>query len=69
MPPLKMSEQGISHKISQGYGIGVQTAHGTKNERMKLMKFVRNCDTFQSWKIWKSSGDEENVACLHWFSH
>jgi hypothetical protein len=42
---LKSLKQGISYKISQGYGIGTQTVHGIKNKRMELVKFVRKCDS------------------------
>jgi hypothetical protein len=32
-------------KLAKGLGIGIQTVHDIKNDKMKLMEFERDCDS------------------------
>jgi hypothetical protein len=46
---LKLSEKfgngESSTKLSKDYGTGIQTIHDIKNNKIKLMEFVRYCDS------------------------
>jgi hypothetical protein len=59
-------------KSGELYGIGIQTIHDIKNNKIKPMEFVRdwysgakpsNCKTMK-----KSSHEEVDVALLQWFN-
>jgi hypothetical protein len=55
-------------KLAEYYGIGIQTICEIKNNKMKLMEFVRDCDSGagpSNGKSMKKSSDEEvDVALL-----
>jgi hypothetical protein len=59
-------------KLSEDYGIGIQTVHDIKNNKIKVMDFVRDYDSgagpsnCKSMK--KSSYKVVDVALLQWFN-
>jgi hypothetical protein len=59
-------------KLAKDYGIGIQTIHGIKNNKMKLIEFVRDCDSSagpSNHKSMKKSYKEVDFALLQWFNH
>jgi hypothetical protein len=57
-------------KLSKDYGIGIQIIRDIKNNKMKLMEFVWDCDSGagpSNCKTMKSSSYEEMDVALQWF--
>jgi hypothetical protein len=68
----KFENRELATKLVKDDGIGIQTVHDVKNNKMKLMEFVRDCDIAtrpsnrKSKK--KSKYEEVDVALLQWFN-
>jgi hypothetical protein len=60
-------------KLAKDYGIGMQTVHDIKNNKMKSMEFVRDYNSGAGPSNHKSMNKssyecEVNVALLQWFN-
>jgi hypothetical protein len=59
-------------KLAKDYRIGIETVYDMKNNKMKSMEFVRDCDSgagpsnCKSMK--KSSYEDVDVALFQWFN-
>jgi hypothetical protein len=68
----KFENRELVTKLARDYRIGIQIICDIKNNKMKLMEFVRDCDSgagrFNPKNMKKSSHKEVNVAFLSWFN-
>jgi hypothetical protein len=62
-------------KFAKDYGIEIQTLYDIKNNKMKLMELVRDCDSGAGPSrpsnckgMKKSLHEEVDVALLQWFN-